>query len=193
MKYVINPENRPVYMQIYKQIREDIIVGNYPFNTKLPSKRHLSEETGVSVITVEHAYALLCEEGYVESRERVGYIVIFQTSDGFASVNNPIASEHLPQHQAHDYLDFPISVLSKTMRKVLTEDRDLLFEKSPNPGCMNLRTAIRQYLARNRGIRVDNDQIIIGSGSEYLYSLIVELFGRQHIYAIESPSYKKSI
>jgi GntR family transcriptional regulator/MocR family aminotransferase len=77
------------------------------------------------------------------------------------------------------------------MRKVLSERGELLLEKSPNCGCAELREAIRRYLARNRGIRVDMEQIIIGSGSEYLYSLIVELLGRQRIYAIESPSYKK--
>jgi GntR family transcriptional regulator/MocR family aminotransferase len=38
---------------------------------------------------------------------------------------------------------------------------------------------------------VDAEQIIIGAGSEYLYGLIVELLGRNRIYAIETPSYKK--
>jgi GntR family transcriptional regulator/MocR family aminotransferase len=84
-----------------------------------------------------------------------------------------------------------MSVFSKTMRKVLTENGELLLVKSPNSGCRELRSAIQHYLARNRGIYVDVEQIIIGSGSEYLYSLIVELLGRNRIYAIESPSYKK--
>ena len=77
------------------------------------------------------------------------------------------------------------------MRKVLTEHGDLLLEKSPNFGCTELREAIRRYLARNRGITVDTEQIIIGSGSEYLYGLIVELLGRDKTFAIEFPSYKK--
>ena len=64
-------------------------------------------------------------------------------------------------------------------------------EKSPNCGCLALREAIRHYLARNRGIKVDVEQIIIGAGSEYLYSLIIELLGKNYVYAIESPSYKK--
>ena len=89
MKYRIDKEKRPVYLQLYKQIREDIIAGNYPYSTKLPSKRNLALETGVSTITVEHAYALLCEEGYVESRERSGFVVIFQKSDGFAAASEP--------------------------------------------------------------------------------------------------------
>ena len=190
MKYIIDKEYRPVYLQLYQMIREDILAENYPLGTKLPSKRVLAEETGVSTITVEHAYELLCQEGYVEARERSGFVVIFQKSDGFA------ASSPLPpkpaQHQAEQANnDFPLSVLSKTMRKVLTEHGDILLEKSPNCGCMVLRAAIQQYLARNRGIQVDATQIVIGAGSEYLYGLIVELLGRNRVYAIETPSYKK--
>ncbi|MBQ4119469.1 MAG: PLP-dependent aminotransferase family protein [Clostridia bacterium] len=190
MKYIIDKENRPVYLQLYKQIRDDIINGNYLYNTKLPSKRRLAEETGVSTITVEHAYALLCDEGYVESRERSGFIVIFRKSDGFAASSEQ-HTVHTAHHTEHTYPDFPLSVLSKTMRKVLTDHGHLLLEKSHNCGCTELREAIRQYLARNRGMQVDVKQIIIGSGSEYLYGLIIELLGRHRTYAIESPSYKK--
>lgn len=190
MRYIIDKRNRPAYLQLYQMVRDDIIAENYPYNTKLPSKRSLAEETGVSTVTVEHAYQLLCDEGYAEARERSGFIVIFRNCDGFVT---PTASpaEH-PAHQSdRAYPDFPLSVLSKTMRKVLTEHGELLLEKSPNCGCDVLRTAIRHYLARNRGIRVEDEQIIIGAGSEYLYGLIMELLGRNRIYAIESPSYKK--
>ncbi len=179
-----------MYLQLYQQIRDDIIAENYPYNTKLPSKRNLAEETGVSTITVEHAYELLCDEGYVEARERSGFVVIFRKSDGFAA-SCSLPTEHHSHQPDHTRLDFPLSVLSKTMRKVLTEHGDLLLEKSPNSGCDVLRTAIQHYLARNRGIRVEPEQIIVGAGSEYLYGLIVELLGRNRIYAIESPSYKK--
>lgn len=190
MKYIIDKENRPYYLQLYKQIRDDIVVGNYPYNTKLPSKRSLAEETGVSTITVEHAYALLCDEGYIKSRERSGFIVIFRKNDGFAS-SKEHQTEHIPHRTEPEFHAFPLSVLSKTMRKVLTDHVDLLLEKSHNCGCIELREAIGHYLARNRGIKVETEQIIIGSGSEYLYGLIVELLGRHRTYAIESPSYKK--
>ena len=85
MKYVINKEKRPVYLQIYNQIREDIVNDVLRFDSKLPSIRALAEELGISTVTVEHAYALLSDEGYVESRERSGYEVSFRKADGFAS------------------------------------------------------------------------------------------------------------
>ena len=190
MKYLIDREKRPAYLQLYNQIRDDILAENYIYNSKLPSKRSLAEETGVSTITVEHAYALLCDEGYVESRERSGFVVIFRKSDEFAA--SDVRSTEYPTHRTErNYPDFPLSVISKTMRRVLTEHGDLLLEKSPNCGCVELCEAIRHYLARNRGIQVDVEQIVIGSGSEYLYGLIIELLGRNRTYAIESPSYKK--
>lgn len=190
MKYIVDKQKRPVYLQLYNQIRDDIVNEILVYNCKLPSIRSLADELDISTITVEHAYSLLCDEGYVESKERSGYVVIFRKSDGFA-VTSEHHTEHVVHHTHQTYPDFPLSVLSKTMRKVLSDRGELLLEKSPNSGCIELREAIRHYLARNRGINVDVEQIVIGSGSEYLYGLIVELLGRHKIYAIESPSYKK--
>lgn len=116
--------------------------------------------------------------------------MVFRQSDGFAAaaaapVQTPVS------HTSHQYPDFSLSILSKTMRKVLTDYAETILDKSPNSGCSELREALRQYLARNRGIRVGIDQIIIGSGSEYLYKMIIELLGREQVFAIESPSYKQ--
>lgn len=189
MKYRIDKQKRPVYLQIYRQIRDDITNGAFEFNSKLPSKRLLADEVGVSTITVEHAYALLCDEGYIEPRERSGYFVIFGPNDGFAEVSH--ISEPLKARAAANPSTFSVSLLSKTMRKVLTDYNEVILEKSPNVGCVELRTALKQYLARNRGINVEIEQIVIGSGAEYLYRLIVDLLGRDKVYAIESPSYQK--
>jgi len=46
-------------------------------------------------------------------------------------------------------------------------------------------------LARNRGLHIATEQIVIGSGAEYLYGLIIELLGRDRVYGIEKPSYEK--
>lgn len=191
MKHTVNKKDRPVYLQIYRQFRDDIIGGIYAYGEKLPSKRLLSEELGVSTVTVEHAYALLCDEGYAEARERSGYTVLFRPTDGFAaSGTGPKIGVHT-RAGAHARPLFPVSVLSRTMRKVLSDYSDLILEKSPNSGCAEFRDALKRYLARNRGISVDAEQIVIGSGAEYLYGLIVDLLGRDMVYAIESPSYEK--
>ena len=191
MNYLIEKGNGPAYLQLYKYLRNDIINETFKYNTKLPSKRILAEETGVSTITIEHAYALLCDEGYAEARERSGYFVVFQKADGFASAVTTVDRQETKHHTGHVQSAFPYSVLCKTMRKVLINYEEVLLEKSPNSGSIEFRTALKDYLARNRGIHVDIEQIVIGSGTEYLYGMMVELFGRNKTIAIEYPSYNK--
>ncbi len=191
MKYRVDKNIRPAYLQIYRQLKEDIVSGNLAYNSKLPSKRLLADELKISTVTVEHAYALLCDEGYVEPKERSGYFVIFKASDGFSFSKPEVSAPITVKNHAHSYPDFPFSVLCKTMRNILTVWGEEILEKSPYNGCEQLRAAIARYLARNRGINIRTEQIVVGSGAEYLYGLIIELLGRDRIYGIEAPSYEK--
>ena len=213
-QYIINPELRqPAYLQLYNQIREDITNGICPYHSKLPSKRYLAAETGTSVITVQHAYDLLADEGYIESRERSGYYVIYKenelfpvasAADEFSSADGT-ASEPVDAAELHEISDipirgpivtpeqeqFPFNTLARKARKVLSEYGESLLVRSPNSGTVLLREAIAQYLARSRRMNVAPDQIVIGSGSEYLYNLIVQILGRERTFALEDPSYEK--
>lgn len=193
MNYIIQKNTHiPAYQQLYRQVKENIIKGVFPFNTKLPSKRIMATEANVSTITVEHAYEQLCAEGYAEARERSGYFVLFRKNDGFiTSIHHCVRTSELVTLSPTE--QFPFSVVAKTMRRVLDDYGVAIMQKSPNAGCMELRNTIALYLARNRGISVGAEQIVIGSGAEYLYGLLVELLGRNLIYAIESPSYEKIV
>lgn len=192
MKYKIDTQSKEkAYIQLYRQLRQDITDGLYKYGSRLPSKRLLAEESGVSVITVEHSYSLLCDEGYTEARERSGYFVIYREDD-FLALNERTDSLLKVRHSLHPASgEFPFSVLSKTMRRVLSAYGEDILVKSPNLGCDELRQAIADYLSRNTGIITSPDCIIIGSGAEYLYSLIVMLLGRDKIFALENPSYEK--
>lgn len=209
MKYHIQESNDTfAYMQLYNQLRRDIVSGVLAYGMKLPSKRMLAEETGVSVITVEHTYSILCDEGYIESRQRSGYFVIYRESDFLSGMDGSTIVEGLtdghrifcgeyhheiarvPKHGKVKY-EFPFSVLAKVMRKVLADYGEEILIKAPNRGCEELRRAISNYLARSNGIQVSPRQIIIGSGAEYLYSLIVQLFGNERKIGLENPSYEK--
>ena len=180
--------NLPAYIQVYQQLRGNIVKGIYPFGTKLPSKRTLCTDFGLSVITIEHAISLLCEEGYTETKERSGCYVIFKQDD-FQAVLPPVRNLKQNPQQIPKEDRFHFSSLAKTMRKVILDYGERLLEKSPNKGCPELREAISTYLARSRGMMVKPDQIIIGSGAEYLYGLIAQLIGKGSSIAIENPSY----
>ena len=94
MNYQIRPEeNVPAYQQLYEQMRRDIATGVYAYGERLPSKRVTAAEAGVSLITVEHAYELLLEEGYAEARERSGYFACYREDDLYSRQGE----EELPQ------------------------------------------------------------------------------------------------
>ena len=55
MNYTITKDSGvPAYIQLYNYLVQDIVAGIYPLDSRLPSKRIIAEETGVSLITVEH-------------------------------------------------------------------------------------------------------------------------------------------
>lgn len=204
MRYKIDKNTRkPAYVQLYEELKSDIVSGFYAPGTKLPSKRVTAAETDLSVITVEHACSLLEEEGYIESREKSGYFVIFAPEKGFlgspaqvfrqkGETTGPGKMQKRNEKGTLQTLPaFPFSVFAKQARRVMSEFAEKILEKSPNQGHPQLREAIRKYLLRSRGIEVGLSQIVIGSGAEHLYSLIVELLGRDRKFAIESPSYHK--
>ncbi len=189
-------EKEKRYLRIYEQVKEDIIKGTYPVGTKLPSKRVMADAMGMSVITVEHAYELLSDEGYIVPKQKSGYYVSFDDSDIYTGVESAAvpAFSHRQQVSGQDESNEPVfsySIYAKTVRKVLTEFEEYLMQKSPKNGMFELRSAIAWYLLRSRRLKISPDQIIIGAGAEYLYGLIVQTFGRDVLYGVESPSYQK--
>lgn len=192
MNYSITKDSGvPAYIQLYNYLVQDIVAGIYPLDSRLPSKRIIAEETGVSLITVEHTMNLLSDEGYIETRQRSGYFVIYREAD--FQVIPEIRHEELPMThpQVHQTGEFPFSVLARTMRKVLLDYEEQILVKSPNHGCEELRAEICSYLGRSRGIQIHPRQVIIGSGAEYLYGLVAQFFGAGCIFGIENPSYEK--
>lgn len=181
----------PAYIQIYNEIRKKIITGAFIHASKLPSKRELARDCLVSVITVEHAYRLLCDEGYCEMRPRSGCYVKYCSDDFFtvSASDNEKSKICFPTAELNDAISF--SPVASMLRKVILDYGEMILMKSPNNGCQLLRDAICRYLARCRNITVSPEQIIIGSGAEYLYGICIKMLGRDKTIALESPSYDK--
>lgn len=178
----------PAYLQLYTQLREDIVSGVYSAGMRLPSKRLLAGELGIAPVTAIHAYELLCDEGYAETRERSGVYVIYRENDLFNPA--PGIRPAPPADSTDGAGSFPFSVLARTMRRVVTDYAETLLINTPPCGSTELREAIAAYLLRARGIRADAERIVIGSGAEYLYGLIAQLL-RGRRFALEDPSYEK--
>ena len=99
------------YMQIYQELRSRIISGAFVYGAKLPSKRVLAKECLVSIITVEHAYQLLCDEGYCEMKPRSGCYVKY-CPDNFFPVSDRQMNSIIPANPTvlhNDNIPFSIN------------------------------------------------------------------------------------
>lgn len=194
---IMHRGDEPRYYYIYKMIKRDIQTGILQKGERLPSKRALAEHLGVSVITIENAYQMLREEGYIEPRERSGYYVCeIHAFSGEPARDNELQMLSEEPKGAADKrsgataaADFPYSLYFKTVRSVITDYGEELMRRSPNEGCAILRNNIAAYLLRYRGVFAQPEQIIIGSGAEHLYGTVVRILGNDKIYGIEDPSY----
>lgn len=196
-----NRANTSLYEFLYRCIKEDILSGKLKFNEKLPSKRSLAEHLKISVVTIENAYGQLLSEGYIYSVEKKGYYVSV-LEEQIPMVELKKKKQRTSKEKSIDYFmdfrtnsihanNFPFTTWLKLMREVLSEHNEELLMAPPYNGVVKLRNAIADYLYSFRGINVSPDQIIVGAGTEYLYGLLIQLLGRENVFAVENPGYKK--
>lgn len=203
LTYNFEKADCPIYLFLYKSIKNDIISGNLKPDEKLPSKRTFAENNGISTITIQNAYDQLISEGYLYTLPKKGYFVAnisgLNTKHTNQAVNFDIKLPHKEEYK-YDFSsneinaeNFPFSVWTRTSRDVLSNKKAELMQISPASGTQELRSAIASHLQSFRGMMVDPNQIVIGAGTEFLYGFITELLGKDKIYSIENPGYKKLI
>ena len=77
MRIIIsNQSELPIYAQIKEQLKEQILNGQIPEGSTLPSIRQLAKEVGVSVITTTRAYSDLEAEGFIATMQGTGSVVL---------------------------------------------------------------------------------------------------------------------
>ena len=198
-------ENRnglSLYEYLYTCIKEDILSFRLAPDEKLPSKRALAKNLDISIITVESAYGQLMAEGYIYSVPKSGfYVSHIASAVELREKDNKTSEEEVSNNTEAFFADFvknntasdnfPFATWTKLMRETMSDERQKLMVSSPGQGIYELRKAIADYLFEFRGMKVSADRIIIGAGTEYLYSLIIQLLGRDKRYALEDPGYRK--
>ena len=201
------------YEKIYNLLKSEILSGGYAYGAKLPSKRMLAAENGVSLSTAETALDILRSEGYIDSAERSGFFCAYRAGELFFSAPDfsesaaatnaeneektafvppiPPSFENFAENAAAPQETFPFTSYARAVRRVLADYGEILLEKPPKNGVPELKTALKHYLLRSRALKVSENQIVIGAGAEYLYGVIAELLGTDKIYGTESPAYSQ--
>ncbi|PVM79402.1 GntR family transcriptional regulator [Caulobacter radicis] len=73
--WALPSEPGPLYRQLYALIRYRLATGELRVGDRLPDERRLARLCGVSRLTVRSAFALLCADGCIQRRTRLGTII----------------------------------------------------------------------------------------------------------------------
>ncbi len=203
-----NRDEKSLYAHLYACLRSDIEGGVIAPNEKLPSKRAFAKHLGVSVVTVEGAYAQLVAEGYVRAEERRGYFACelpprVSATSVAAGTQSMLALEGLRTSAGCGaVIDltgssagrswFPLAQWSRELRATLSQESEKTLLSQPGVfGHPRLREAIAHHVRSERGMHASPDQVVVGAGAQTLYSLIVQLIGSGGAYAVEDPGYPR--
>ncbi len=197
-------EGKYLYQRIYKGIKKAIFAGKLRSNEKLPSKRNLADQLGVSVNSVTNAYEQLLAEGYIYSMERKGYYVeniaqfIIKDDGKKNKLPHDLKEEVTAKegwlsfsHMTSDISSFPFKEWMKYQEKAIKNHKIELTEITHPQGPYLVRKTISRLIELSRGISCEPEQIVIGAGTQ---SLIRNLMGMQKtetVVAIEDPGYSR--
>ena len=192
----------PLYQQLFDQLRHRIEEGGQPEGSRLPPIRSMAADLGCARNTVENAYALLAQEGYVKSRPGSGYIVqnvAFLQVDADRSQapgEKLLGADENRVRYDFTYGNLEPGTFPTTAWRAITDDILLSVERT---GCdayndpfgeEALRSAIAWRLATQRGIDCTPSQIIIQGGTQTSMQNLLALFdGARDVVAMEDPGY----
>ncbi|HOP72034.1 MAG TPA: GntR family transcriptional regulator [Thermoclostridium caenicola] len=94
---ISNSSEEPIYEQIAKQIKNQIMRGELKGGELLPSIRVLAKELQISVITTKRAYDELEQEGYLETVPGKGTFVAVQNKHMLREMRYKMVEEKLAE------------------------------------------------------------------------------------------------
>lgn len=200
MIYLDREHAKPLYEQIYDQLKDDILSGRIAGGTRLPATRRLALDLVVGRNTVENAYEQLLVEGYVSSRVGSGYTVNDLTlPTAGKSVRRGSEPEAAPAAEPlydfrlnrMDQFSFPALSFRKHLdATVRALETTAPYNYPPRQGDERLRKAIAAHLYSARGIECSPENIVIICGHQYSLDVVCTVLGAKPIrVAMEDPGY----
>ncbi|MGZ9161112.1 MAG: MocR-like pyridoxine biosynthesis transcription factor PdxR [Candidatus Limnocylindrales bacterium] len=152
-------------------LREAIQDGRLGAGTRLPSSRRLATDLQVSRGVVADTYDQLAAEGYLAVRPRQAPVVIDIAE---ATVEEAVPTPATDGRRtawpidfiatAPDLELFPRRAWLRAMERVIRDIPNEALDYGDHRGRIELRTALREYLVRVRGVRTSVDRIVITGG-----------------------------
>lgn len=170
---------KPLYLQLYDALAEEIRTGRLRNGTKLTPRRALAKQLGISGNTIDSAYKMLQDTGYVISIPRSGYTVSFKSMiyENIVPWETSAPEEIVFSPNGVDFSHMNRPIYAKTVRDLAYNEGSEIFSYVDKSGERELRNAISKYLYSFRNIKCSPDRIIVGAGAEYLLTALAQLFG----------------
>lgn len=200
MYLLVSSSKKPLYQQLYQQIRDKILSGELSEQAKLPSCRHLATELHVSRNTVDTAYQQLLSEGYIVGKSRSGYYV-----ETIPNTKYSVSTEVAPDTTAELQLDrilydfrygnlsqqaFPFAQWQRLTNFCLKQYKEQFMNYGDLRGEPGLRRELTKYLHEYRDVQCTPDQILITSGTIQCLRLICQLIKNEiDTVAMEDPGF----
>ncbi len=190
-------QGTPLYIQLYRYLKDEIAQGNMDAGKKLPSLRKLAKDLGISITTVELAYNQLLVEGYVTSRPQSGFYVAHLEGTPAEPQSRQAKEMEFARYTfeesayKYDLSCFDFNKWKKCASKVLNQYSHLLLFESDPQGEPALRFEISKYVYRSRGVMAAPEQIVIGAGTQQLTGHLCRIMRKMNIdhVATEDPGY----
>ncbi len=191
--------DKPLYLQIGDEIRDQIHCGGLKPGDKLPSTRNCAAEAGVSRTSIVAAFEQLRAEGYLRARQGSGYYVSLTGAldrvekHSKARISKRVQTE--PELQANDPSAadmrlFPYRQWAKCVARTARLSPRSLIDVVDPCGDPRLRESIARYLFDWRGMDVSPQQIIVTAGSTDALEICVRtLLVRNSAVGLENPGY----
>lgn len=206
----------PLYTQLYLKLKEMIIGGILPPDSRMPSIRQLANGLKINQVTGVSAYRQLESEGYIYTRAGSGSCVTrilpisIQENEGDRLISDEIYQQEDLQliRSGQIKIDahtinfasatptpdlFPVDDFKVVLNEVLERDKGLAFGYQESQGFYPLRQCLSDVLQKN-AVPCTTENIQIISGAQQGIDIISKMFLKQGDYVItESPTYTGAI
>ena len=181
------------YEVIYNTYRESILSGILKYGDRVDSIRECVKKMNVSKTTVELAYNKLVLDGFISSKEKVGYVVSMNPER--VLLHHEIldySSSHKEKEYDYDFRiqsvsidSFETSIWKRYIKNVLN-DKKLMSSYGLAQGEYGLRQALCKYVYQNRNILCFPEQMVIGSNYQSLLYIFCGMLDKQKVIGLST-------
>lgn len=215
MNITVDKEKKqPIYMQIYEQLKDQILSGELPEGMLLPPERKLAEELGVNRTTILNAYNKLKQEEMIDSKVGQGTTVSLKAEDRteileptwnqffnsrLDDLNKNMIGKLLPLLGKTDIISFALGMadpklipdlpFAKLAESTNGVENKFVLSQTPVAGNEDFRENICKWLTKEN-INCSMEQVMILTGSQQGIDLAARvLIQPGDIVIVESPSF----